>query len=402
MLGKLKLAQQLTVSFAAVLGLLLVVSAVGYQGLSEGFSNFGNYRALARSSNDASEAQSALLSARLAALKFLKTQDPAQIDKVNKDLSQINAVIDRVLVNETDPNRISELEESKKLMATYGETFALVVKDFADRNAVVSQELDPNGLKMRQTMTKIIDDSSSDGEVNSLSYAAHAQEKLLLGRLFAAKFLISNSETDFNRSLQELEEVVAPLNNLKRLLVSPEESQMVNEFANAHASYIAALRKTADIIQNRNKRISDTLDVIGPQVTTNFNDFKDSIRNAQDLLGPEAQSDSETAVQTVIIVSCIAILVGMLLSVLVTRAIRRPIGGEPTQIEHIARTIASGDLTLSFESKGKSTGIFAAMGEMNGNLREIVGELANSVKTLNNASGILVNVTEETARNSEV
>lgn len=188
MLGKLKLAQQLTVSFAAVLGLLLVVSAVGYQGLSEGFSNFGNYRALARSSNDASEAQSALLSARLAALKFLKTQDPAQIDKVNKDLSQINAVIDRVLVNETDPNRISELEESKKLMATYGETFALVVKDFADRNAVVSQELDPNGLKMRQTMTKIIDDSSSDGEVNSLSYAAHAQEKLLLGRLLRQSF----------------------------------------------------------------------------------------------------------------------------------------------------------------------------------------------------------------------
>ncbi|EOD78630.1 putative methyl-accepting chemotaxis sensory transducer [Grimontia indica] len=402
MLGKLKLAQQLTVSFAAVIALLLVVSVVGYGGLSEGFKNFTDYRGLARSSNEASEAQSALLSARLAALKFLKTQDPAQIGKVEKELAHIDEVIEKILVNETDQNRINELSESKKLMATYGETFALVVKDFADRNAVVSQELDPNGLKMRQTMTKIIEDSSSDGEVDSLFYAAQAQEKLLLGRLFAAKFLISNSDDDLNRSLTELNNVVAPLNNLKRLLVSSAERQMVNEFSDAHLGYISALQKTAEIINARNERISNTLDVIGPQVTTNFNDFKSSIRAAQDTLGPEAQSDSQSSVQTVIIVSAVAVLVGVFLSIVVTRAIRRPIGGEPRQIEQLARNIATGDLTQSFDSKGQPTGIFAAMGDMNSNLKEIVGQLSSSVNTLNNASGTLVNVTEETARNSEL
>ncbi|KXF81678.1 methyl-accepting chemotaxis protein [Enterovibrio coralii] len=402
MLGKLKLAQQLTVSFAAVLTLLLVVSVVGYGGLSEGFKNFTDYRGLARSSNEASEAQSALLSARLAALKFLKTQDPAQIEKVEKELRHIDQVIDKILVNETDANRINELKESKNLLTTYGETFALVVKDFADRNAVVSEDLDPNGLKMRQTMTKIIEDSSSDGEVNSLFYAAQAQEKLLLGRLFAAKFLISNSEADLNRSLQELNNVVAPLTNLERLLVSPVERRLVNDFSEAHLGYISALQQTAEIINARNARISGTLDVIGPQVTTNFNDFKASIRKAQDTLGPEAQSDSQAAVQMVITVSGVAILVGILLSILVTRAIRKPIGGEPRQIEEIARNIATGDLTQSFDSKGSPSGIYAAMGDMNTNLREIVGQLSSSVSTLNNASGTLVNVTEETAKNSEL
>ncbi|PKF50474.1 methyl-accepting chemotaxis protein [Enterovibrio nigricans] len=401
MLGKLKLAQQLTVSFAAVLALLLVVSVIGYGGLSEGFKNFTEYRGLARSSNEASEAQSTLLSARLSALKFLKTQDPAQIDKVESEIAHIVEVIDKMLLHESNPTRINELNESKTLMATYGETFALVVKDFADRNVVVQKDLDPNGLKMRQMMTKIIEDSAADREVDSLFYAAKAQEKLLLGRLFAAKFLISNSEQDFNRSLKELNDVVPPLNNLKRLLTSPEERAMVDSFSNAHVSYISALKQTAEIIHDRNERISGTLDVIGPQVTTNLGDFKASIRSSQDTLGPEAQSDSEAAVQTVIVVSAVAILVGILLSILVTHAIRRPIGGEPSQIEQIARNIATGDLTQSFDNKDKPTGIFAAMGEMNGNLKDIVGQLSNSVDTLNNASGTLVSVTEETARNTE-
>ncbi|MDD1796071.1 methyl-accepting chemotaxis protein [Enterovibrio sp. ZSDZ42] len=401
MLSKLKLAQQLTVSFAAVLVLLLVVSVIGYGGLSEGFKNFTDYRGLARSSNEASEAQATLLSARLSALKFLKTQDPAQIEKVKNDIERINQVIDSMLSHESDATRINELNESKQLMATYGETFALVVKDFASRNTVVSQDLDPNGLKMRQMMTKIIEDSAADREVDSLFYAANAQEKLLLGRLFAAKFLISNSDNDLARALTELNAVTAPLDNLKRLLTSTEETAMVDAFANAHISYISALQQTAEIVHTRNDRISGTLDVIGPQVTTNLSDFKASIRSSQDTLGPEAQSDSEAAVQTVITVSGLAILVGIFLSLFVTRAIRKPIGGEPSQIEEIARNIATGDLTQSFDSKGEATGIYAAMGEMNGNLKEIVVQLSDSVNTLNNASGTLVNVTEETAQNTE-
>lgn len=401
MLGKLKLAQQLTLSFSAVLVLLLVVSTMAYRGLSEGFTNFTDYRGLARSSNQASEAQKLLLSARLSALKYLKTQDPDQIDTVEKDIADVEKVIESILETETNPNRISNLNEARQLINRYGETFKLVVNDFDDRNAVVDKELHPNGLKMRQTMTKIIEDSSADGEVDSLFHASIAQEHLLLGRLYAAQYLISNDDTDLQRAFEELNKVVQPLDNLKRLLISPSEKTMVDAFSDSHLAYISALQRTAEIIKGRNERISGTLDVIGPRVTDSLTDFRASIRASQDTLGPEAQSDSETAVQTVITVSAVAILIGMLLSVLVTRAIRKPIGGEPVQIADIARKIAKGDLTQSFDSKGEKTGIFAAMGEMNGNLREIVVQLSDSVKTLTSASGTLVNVTQETARNSE-
>ncbi|MBE1275751.1 methyl-accepting chemotaxis protein [Enterovibrio baiacu] len=401
MLSNLRLGQQLTISFSAVLALLLVVSVVGYSGLSEGYKNFTDYRGLARSSNEASEAQSTLLSARLGVLKFLKNQDAAQVDKVQADMARIDELINTILSHEKAPDRIRELEESKKLLQTYSQTFALVVKDFQDRNALVSSQLDPNGLKMRQIMSEVIKDAELIGAVEPLFYASQIQEKLLLGRLFAAKFLISNSEADLKRSLSELNNLLVPFSSLKRLSTSQANVERSNAFSNAHRSYISALEGTAVIITKRNDRISNTLDVIGPQVTTNLSDFKASIRSSQDTLGPEAQSDSEAAVQFVMIASALAIIVGIILSIMVTKAVRRPIGGEPRNIENMARNIAQGDLTQDFSNKKNATGIYAAMGDMSTNLRDIVTQLKTSLDTLNGASNTLVDVTKDTANNSE-
>ncbi|OEE85589.1 chemotaxis protein [Enterovibrio norvegicus FF-162] len=401
MLRNLKLGQQLTVSFSSVMILMLIVATVGYVGLSSGFNSFTEYRGLARSSNEASEVQSALLSARLSALKFLKTQDPTQIDKVNEELARISSGIQTILSHESNPERIRELEESKVLLKQYGDTFASVVQDFKDRNVVVSEELDPSGLKMRKLMTTLIEEAYQAGDSATSFYASQVQEKLLLGRLFASKFLISNSQNDLSRSLDELNAATKPLNILESSANTRTENELVQSFSDAHLTYISALQKTAEIIKIRNERIAGTLDVIGPQVTTNLGDFKQSIRASQDTLGPLAQSQSESAVQAVIVVSLIAIFVGITLALMVTKAIRLPIGGEPKIIEKMARKIAQGDLTQNFNSDKKATGIYAAMGDMNDNLKDIMSQLNTSVTTLSNASGTLVTVTDETAINSE-
>ncbi|MEZ8142290.1 methyl-accepting chemotaxis protein [Enterovibrio sp. FF113] len=401
MLRNLKLGQQLTLSFSSVMILMLIVATVGYVGLSSGFNSFTEYRGLARSSNEASEVQSALLSARLSALKFLKTQDPTQIDKVNEELARISSGIQTILSHESNPERIRELEESKILLKQYGDMFASVVQDFKDRNVVVSEELDPSGLKMRKLMTTLIEEAYQAGDSATSFYASQVQEKLLLGRLFASKFLISNSQNDLSRSLDELNAATKPLNILESSANTRTENELVQSFSDAHLTYISALQKTAEIIKIRNERIAGTLDVIGPQVTTNLGDFKQSIRASQDTLGPQAQTQSESAVKAVIVVSLVAIFVGITLAFLVTKAIRSPIGGEPKTIEKMARKIAQGDLTQNFNSDKKATGIYAAMGDMNDNLKDIMSQLNTSVTTLSNASGTLVTVTDETAINSE-
>lgn len=401
MFSRLKLAQQLSVSFVSVLALMLVVSIVGYVGLSGGFQNFTDYRGLARSSNSASLVQADLLQARLAALKFLKTQDPAQIEAVDKNITDIDKHIKSLIDYEKDPSRLSELRRSQEAVKQYQTIFKEVVADFGKRNDVVSGQLDPNGLKMRQNMTEIIRLARQSNDLDSLYYASQVQEKLLLGRLFAAKYLISNTDADLNRANSELDAIAAPFARLRTTLSSDAKTQLAREFETAYASYQDALNQTADIIAHRNKAIAEGLDTIGPEVTGNLTKYNASIKSAQDTLGPQAQSESENSVNTVIIVSIVAIIFGVLLSVFVTRAIRKPIGGEPSEIEDIARRIAAGDLTQNFNHSGEVTGIYGAMVDMNQNLKQIVGQLANSSTTLNTSSTSLVSVTDDTVRNSE-
>ncbi len=285
MLSKFKLAQQLTFSFAAVIGLLLVVAIVGFRGLSGGYDNFTEYRGLARSSNQSSAAQSALLGARLDVLKFLKTQAPEQIDKFKDKYTSINELINGMQSNEQDSARVAMLAEALEGVQQYNSAFENVVQDFARRNDVVKGDLDPNGLAMRRLMTEIIQSAHDKGDDQTVFYASRVQEKLLLGRLFAAKYLITNAESDFERAMQELKAVETPLNTLLSGMNISERNDKGSKFEKAHDTYISALTQVADIIRDRNARISGTLDVVGPKVTKILTDYNLSIKASQDTLG---------------------------------------------------------------------------------------------------------------------
>lgn len=61
MFTKLRLGQQLSISFGAMIGLMVLLASISYYGLSNGYTNFVEYRGLARDSNLAGMVQSNLL-----------------------------------------------------------------------------------------------------------------------------------------------------------------------------------------------------------------------------------------------------------------------------------------------------------------------------------------------------
>ncbi|EOD78631.1 putative methyl-accepting chemotaxis sensory transducer [Grimontia indica] len=400
MLGKITLAKQLTLSFSAVLALLLVVSVVGYNGLSNSYTNTRQYHALAINSNHAAEAQSALLYARVVAQRFFKTQNPEDATLVGEKLTKVEKKIAFILANETDSERKAWLEESRTLLEEYAQTFALVVQDFQDMNNVVKQRLDPNGLSMYQTTKQIMTNAKAIGDVEVIFFASEVQEKLLLGRLFTAKYLISYSPQDLNTALLELNAALQPFISLEGILAG-QEDELLNAFADAHMDYIVALQDIAKIVKEGTNRVFKVIDVVGPQVTGNLTNYKMSSLESQSVLGEQTIEKSGNALTAVFVVSGIAIFVGILLSIFMTKTIRRPIGGEPRKIEAMAREIAEGILKKELSPEKKVTGIYAAMREMTVNLRDIIKQLSQSMKSLNVASTTLVEVTDETARNSE-
>ncbi len=140
---------------------------------------------------------------------------------------------------------------------------------------------------------------------------------------------------------------------------------------------------------------------VGPEIAEAYEEVKLSVKNDQDSLGPKVQSRSETTTTTIIVVSIAVVAVGVFFSWFISVTIRKPIGGEPKDIEYIANRIADGDLTISFTKSGNETGIYKAMGEMVGTLRHIIDSLKHATTELICSTKILDENTASSMQGAE-
>ena len=92
---------------------------------------------------------------------------------------------------------------------------------------------------------------------------------------------------------------------------------------------------------------------------------------------------------------------GALLTWLLVRAIRRPIGGEPAEMAALTQQIAHGDLTVRFKNTGKETGIYAAMRDMVVQLKDMVSQVTQATAQVNSAAAEIAQGSSDLAQRTE-
>ncbi len=96
-----------------------------------------------------------------------------------------------------------------------------------------------------------------------------------------------------------------------------------------------------------------------------------------------------------------SMVLGALLTGLLVRAIRRPIGGEPAEMAALTQQIAHGDLTARFENTGKETGIYAAMRDMAAQLKDMVSQVTQSTSQVSSAAAEIAQGSSDLAQRTE-
>lgn len=401
MFQRLKLNAQLNFAFGLMIVLLSVVSLVSYFALSSGHDNFVEYRMNARDSNLSGRIQANLLMVRLNALKFLKEQDEQSVKQFNNRFDALNQFIAQGKSQFKDPNKIRVINDINSKAEQYKDAFTQVVKLFEQRNQVVQNDLDGNGAEMRKSITKIIDRSASIRDTELLHKSSKLQEALLLGRLYVSKFLINNSVEEFQRALDEFDEVAREADKLKAILSNSSDIAAFNDFKRRSVVYVEGIKKVQDIIISRNNIIENSLNKIGPEIADQIERIKLASKSRQDEIGPELQADSESAIVTIIVFSLIVIAVGIFLSFFISNLIRTPIGGEPTEMEKIVQAVSQGDLTYRFQNTGNETGIYLAMREMVDRLNAMIAQVMQSTTEVTNTSKELNQITTQSKIGAE-
>lgn len=87
----------------------------------------------------------------------------------------------------------------------------------------------------------------------------------------------------------------------------------------------------------------------------------------------------------IILVVGLCIIVVIAIAFAMANSVTKPLGGEPGDMEHIACTIADGDLTMKFE-QGQLTGVYQAMHTMSQRLLSMISEIIDNSNTLASSS----------------
>ena len=109
-----------------------------------------------------------------------------------------------------------------------------------------------------------------------------------------------------------------------------------------------------------------TLDKLGDSVDVEHLDRIEQ-KNTQELqdAGALAIRSGRTSTTVTLIVAALALLIGVLIGIVITRMIVASVGGEPAEIEELARKVADGDLSVRLDTRnGRATGIFRSISEM--------------------------------------
>lgn len=389
----MRISHLISSGFGIAIVLLLVVAGFSYNGLDSAVEGFQNYRGLARDTNLAGRLQANMLMVRMNVKDFNITGSQQDIDQYQGYLEKMTTFLEEAKVEIQKPERADKIRFVTNAVKEYERGFEQVMAFRVERNDVVYKQMNPSGLLMRKDLTAIMKSAFEDKDPNGAYYAGRAQEHVLLGRLYAAKFLQSNNQADADRVTKELQDEMNHLIvTLDKELENPERRRLLKEFVQARDEYHSAFKDVVRIIFARNDVIKNTLDRLGPEIAKAVEDAKLSVKKDQDALGPEVQAHNEQTVTIVLVVSGISLAIAILLAWYITRLVVRPIGGEPFEMACLAEHLSQGDMVGSLQcatvTKTRS-GAYGRFLDMVDSLTKVVTEIRRAADEVASGSAQL-------------
>ncbi|MFM2479535.1 methyl-accepting chemotaxis protein [Celerinatantimonas sp. MCCC 1A17872] len=112
------------------------------------------------------------------------------------------------------------------------------------------------------------------------------------------------------------------------------------------------------------------------------------------------KTELDSLLQTSIYIMLAVVVLSLIFSYLLSINIMAQLGNDPGKIAQVARSIASGDLTIQFDKRKKSRGVYGNMEEMANKLSEMLTEIITGIRTLTSSSSVLLDVSGGISKSS--
>ncbi len=397
--ANLGMAKKLGSGFGLVLVLTAVVAAIGVtslQVISQGFDSLKQMSAI----------NTAVMRVRLDEQAFSITGDAKSADSLRKGVEGITAAT--AALKQQSPTSAAAMDAVDQALATYRASFDQFVelalaKDLALEMASwsvtsVSNNLDLLAAGLADDGAYELKDSQGQNGSQFIEQAGQVSQvsRLMLQAMNEAHARLAQSrkaaegEAMESTKIAQADEALQLVETLKGSVKDGGYVSVLNDVSTNITSFSAKLAEYTDLLA-KERQVYGQMRERAEQVMAQV----DQAYAAQD-----AAMQAKLKANAVLILgsSALAILVGLCASLLITRAIVKPL----QSVIHVASRIAEGDLSTQIQVRGTDEvgQLMSAMQRMSASLSSMVGGLQAGINQIATSARSLSAVTEQT--NAEV
>jgi methyl-accepting chemotaxis protein len=357
--NNLKVGTRLALGIGVLLALALGIAATAYFGLTGAKENFGDYRQLARETKTAGAWNGALLSARVNVKGFLADGSESSQKKAEDTIALLLTSIERdkdLFVEPTSQQVAKEIAQDAK---RYDEGFNQVVKLHAEI-VKLTDTMNAIGPKALSNLDKLLEAAQKANDIDALLKVTDARQSLLTERLanlkYQAELKPDQAEALHHADARFAENVAA----LVLHLTDPAAKATASGAGDLVKQYTATFDQLKTTLAARGETVT-TLNTIGPEISAKLQGVVDAAAKAQDSLGPQASAAMDHGVFLALIVSAIAVLLGIVIGFVVARSITKPVAA----MTRAMSALAAGDKTIEIPAQ---------------NQKDEIGDMASAVQ----------------------
>jgi len=397
--ANLGMAKKLGSGFGLVLLLTAVVAAIGVTSLQAISQRFEAQKQM-------SAINSAVLRVRLNEQAFSISGDAKAADALRKGVDDILAAT--ATLKEQSPASAAAMDAVAQALGTYRTSFDQFVelalaKDLALEMASWSVTSVANNLDLLQA--GLADDGAyelkdSQGQ-NGAEFIVQAGQVSQVSRLMLQAMNEAHLRLAQSRKAAEGETLEAT-----KIAQADEALQLAETLKSTvkDSGYLTVLNDVSTNITTFSGKLAEYTELLGKEraVYTQMRERAEQVMAEVDqaYAAQDAAMRAELKANSVLILasSALAILVGLCASLLITRAIVKPL----QSVIHVATRIADGDLSTRIEVRGTDEvgQLMSAMQQMSASLSSMVGSLQAGINQIATSARSLSAVTEQT--NAEV
>lgn len=391
-MNNVKLATKIGGGFGFILVLLLIIATFSWKGLNLAANGISEYDRRSNNANLVGRILEDMMEVRLQVKEYMINHSDTSKQQYQAGMAGLQAALDEAKGRIKNPERAAKIAKIDQQSDTYQTAFEQLITNIQDSDRIINDVLRALGPTMQSALGDIVAAAVANNELEVVAKAGVANQHMLLARLYAQRFLATVSEKDAELVRSENRRMQEVLGQLLAAAGAERKAPLQKVLGDAKI-YIDAFNKMAQAAINRNTVYNETLSQIGGEISQLAHQIHATYVKDQQDLGNSLKEASQTAIRNTLIISSLALLLGIAFAILLTRAITQPV----RKTAAFAASMAGGDFTTQLDvNQGDEIGVMAhSLNQMVAQLGSMIRDIVGGINKLSMSSSDLAAVSRQ-------